>query len=140
MLCESIRRGWRFGTGFAHTLIGGKISQTEFNYGNPIQTHAALDPCPACRARPGIGRGRQSFPEVVESLAGAEQAPEQNPGGGGDRQQPPPPQWSAPIDSEPAEDTTEEVSEAAPEKPASKSSDKPAPEEPPLGARLDVTG
>ena len=82
----------------------------------------------------------QSFPEVVESLAGAEQAPEQNPGGGGDRQQPLPQQWSEPIDSEPSEDTTEQVSEPAPEKPASKSSDKPAPEERPLGVRLDLTG
>lgn len=80
----------------------------------------------------------QNFMEVIESLAAAEQSPEQNKNAGGNKQQPPPNPLFA-GGSEPAEETAEETPQTVHDNLTPPSIEKNNPEENPLGVRLDLT-
>ena len=90
----------------------------------------------------------QSFIEVVESLAGADEASGENADSGRDREQPSQhgsssggPAPSGDPDHAPArsEETSENSADPATEESTAASSDKAATEEKPIGARLDLT-
>ena len=80
----------------------------------------------------------QSFMEVIESVTGAENNPEENPNSG--RKQEPPSRTGAFAGvSGPVEERTEGGAEESTASNAEKNADKAAPEEKPLGVRIDMT-
>jgi hypothetical protein len=80
----------------------------------------------------------QSFMEVIESVTGAENNPEENPNSGR-KQEPPRPRTSLAGGSEPVEESTETGSEEPMASTAEKIADKATPEGKPLGVRIDMT-
>ena len=80
----------------------------------------------------------QSFMEVVESVTGAENNPEENPNTGRKQE---PPRGTSPFDggSEPAEESNETDSGECTASSPDKTADTTTPEEKPLGVRIDMT-
>ena len=80
----------------------------------------------------------QSFMEVIESVTGAENNPEENPNSGR-KQEPPRPRTSLAGGSEPVEEKTESGSGEPTASPGEKIADRASPEGRPLGGRIDMT-
>ena len=80
----------------------------------------------------------QSFMEVVESVTGAENNPEENPNSGRKQE---PPRWTGSLigGSDPVEERIESGAEQPEASSAEKNADKSSPEGKPLGVRIDMT-